>query len=134
MTTSDPLNPVKQARFEWRLVAALNCGQRIYRDGISGSHAIADQSGGLPQNTEDGVRWIATDLGATITADGHWVDVVLRVSGPRVGPIEAGKFTRVFLSDLPVLKALGFAVHVDESAKEQVRHWRRALACLDLEG
>ena len=62
------MSHVRKGDWKWgKSVRLCAHGHRIFHDDVSRRWAIADNSAGLPENTEDGVLWLDLDAGVTIS-------------------------------------------------------------------
>lgn len=62
------MSHVRKGDWKWgKSVRLCTYGHRIFHDDVSRRWAIADNSAGLPENTEDGVLWLDLDAGVTIS-------------------------------------------------------------------
>lgn len=120
--------------YKWTLLHTLASEHRIFRDENTGQLAIADNSGTYPDRTEDGVLWLAPQCPAQICYEKNFGAVVsLNVWGPRVGALEEGKHTGVYLEDVPVLFSLGYRFTLSPATQKQADAWGKLMAVLALQ-
>lgn len=67
------------APFKWTCELRITNGHRYFKDAVSGRIAVADNSGDLPDRTDDGVLWLVPEGPVTLDLrKGHvygWIPV-----------------------------------------------------------
>ena len=73
------------ARYSWTCALRITNGHRYFKDADSGRIAVADDSGALPDRTDDGVLWLVPEGPVTLELrKGHiygWIPVTRQSDG-----------------------------------------------------
>lgn len=91
-------------------------GHRVFREVGSGRLAIADNSGNVPSETDDGVLWLNTDRPLMLAHGNHGMRVNIPLIVERTG--DTSMTLGAFESALTLAKKLNWSVAFDQTAPD----------------